>query len=64
MSYEPLDYLRDKIEEERKSVIESLGDGSAKDYAEYQKAVGKVQGLLIAVSIVNDLAKNLEEFND
>lgn len=64
MSYEPLDYLTDKIEEERKSIIESLGDGSAKDYAEYQKAVGKVQGLLTAQSIIQDLAKNMEKFDD
>ena len=61
MSYDPLDLLLDKINEERTHIIESLGDGSAKDYAEYQKAVGKVQGLLTAHAIISDLAKNLEE---
>lgn len=64
MSYEPLDYLTDKLEEERKNVIESLGNGSAKDFSEYQNAVGKVRGLLIAQSLVQDLAKRLEESND
>jgi hypothetical protein len=61
---ESLEYLMSQIEERRKSIIESLGDGSAKDFGAYQQAVGMVRGLLTAQSLIADLAKNMENFDD
>jgi hypothetical protein len=59
-----LEHLMSQIEERRKAIIESLGDGAAKDYAAYQQAVGMVRGLLTAQSLIADLAKNMESMND
>lgn len=59
-----LELLMSQIEERRKAIIESLGDGSAKDFGAYQQAVGMVRGLLTAQSLIADLAKNMENFDD
>lgn len=59
-----LEHLMSQIEDRRKQIIESLGDGAAKDYASYQQAVGMVRGLLTAQSLIADLAKNMENFDD
>lgn len=59
-----LEHLMEQIEEQRKAIIESLGDGAAKDYSAYQQAVGMVRGLLTAQSLIADLAKNMENFDD
>lgn len=64
MSYEPLEYLNDQIEQQRKAIIESLGDGSAKDYASYQQSVGVVRGLLIAQSLISTLQNNMENSDE
>lgn len=61
---ETLEYLMSKIEEQRKSIIESLGDGSAKDFGAYQQAVGMVRGLLTTQSLIADLAKTMENYNE
>ena len=61
---ESLEYLMSQIEERRKAIIESLGDGSAKDFGAYQQSVGMVRGLLTAQSLISDLAKNMENFDD
>ena len=53
-----------QIEDQRKNMIESLGDGVAKTYDEYRYAAGVVRGLLIAQSLIADLAKNMETFDD
>tara|TARA_R110000772_G_scaffold34106_1_gene82949 strand:- start:4118 stop:4312 length:195 start_codon:yes stop_codon:yes gene_type:complete len=55
-----LEHLVNNIEEERKAIIDSLGDGSAKDYAQYQNAVGKLRGLLIAQIHIKNLAQHME----
>lgn len=64
MINETLEHLHNQIEEQRKSLLESLGDGAAKDYPAYQHAVGMVRGLLTAQSLITDLAKNMENFDD
>jgi hypothetical protein len=61
---ETLEHLMSQIEERRKSIIESLGDGAAKDFGAYQHSVGMVRGLLTAQSLISDLAKNMENFDD
>lgn len=59
-----LEHLHNQLEEQRKSIVESLGDGSAKTFDEYKQAVGMVRGLLTAQSLIADLAKNMENFDD
>ena len=59
-----LEYLIDKIEERRREIETSLGDGAAKDYASYQYSVGNIQGLLTVKYIVQDLAKRMMEGDD
>lgn len=61
---ESLEYLIDKIEDQRKLIIESLGDGAAKDFGAYQHSVGMVRGLLTAQSLITDLAKNMENYDE
>jgi hypothetical protein len=59
-----LEYLINKIEERRREIETSLGDGAAKDYASYQYSVGNIQGLLTVKYIVQDLAKRMMEGDD
>lgn len=59
-----LEYLMEQIEERRKQIIESLGDGAAKSYEEYRYTAGMVRGLLTAQSLIADLAKKMENFDD
>jgi hypothetical protein len=61
---ETLEYLIRQIEERRKSIERSLGDGSAKDYPSYQYLVGNIQGLLTIKYIIEDLAKRMESGED
>jgi hypothetical protein len=59
-----LELLMSQIEERRKAVIESLGDGAAKTFEDYKQSVGMVRGLLTAQSLIADLAKNLENYDE
>ena len=61
---ETLEYLVKKIEDRRKEIEISLGDGAAKDYASYQYSVGNIQGLLTVKYIIQDLAKRMENAED
>ena len=55
-----LDHLVQKLNDQIKSLEESLGGGAAKDYAEYQYVCGKIKGLLAARSEITDLKHKLE----
>lgn len=55
-----LEYLIAQIEERRKSLIDSLGDGAAKDYAAYQHSVGVLRGYQTVQGIIVDLANRME----
>lgn len=59
-----LELLMSQIEEKRKQMIESLGDGVAKDYASYKEAAGYIRGLLTVQSMIADLAKRMETDDD
>lgn len=59
-----LEVLNQKLVERHNELLDSLGDGSAKDFAQYQYTVGKIQGLLTAQSIAKDLAKSTEYDDD
>jgi uncharacterized membrane-anchored protein YhcB (DUF1043 family) len=64
MDDQVLELLKKKIEEERKAVVESLVDGIAKDYAEYQHLCGVIRGLLTAQREINDLLRKLKDSDD
>jgi hypothetical protein len=61
MDSQILGLLKSKIDEQRKRIVESLGDGVAKDYAEYQNKCGVILGLLTALAEINDLAQKLKD---
>ena len=64
MDKQVLDLLHEKLETRRKELIESLGDGVAKDYPAYQNLCGVIRGLLTAQSEINDLLRRLKENDD
>lgn len=55
-----LKVLAEKLEEERRIILDSLGDGHAQDFAQYQNSAGIIRGLMIAQRHIADLAKNME----
>ena len=55
-----LKLLAEKLEEERRIILENLGDGTATDFAHYQHSAGIVRGLMVAQRHIADLAKNME----
>ena len=59
-----IDYLSSQLREEINAVTESLAAGAAKDYAEYQNLCGKIRGLLVAQSKLNDLKERMEDSNE
>lgn len=59
-----IDYLSSQLREEMDAVKESLAAGAAKDYAEYQNLCGKIRGLLVAQSKLNDLKERMEDSNE
>ena len=44
-----------QVEERIAREIDSLASGSCKDYSAYEKKVGTIQGLRLAISILRDL---------
>ena len=61
---ETLELLMEQIEQRRMQIIESLGDGGPRDFAEYRYTFGMVRGLLTAQSLIADLAKKMEHYDD
>jgi hypothetical protein len=59
-----LTHLKSQIDEKVARLQEALGTGTAKDYSEYQKMCGEVQGLLTARLYIADLARNLENSDE
>lgn len=57
-------YLHSKLDEQAQTVSEHITRGNVKDYAEYQRLCGVIQGLNHAKQIIDDLAKRLEEGAD
>ena len=57
-------YLHGKLDEQAHIVSEHLTRGGVKDYAEYQRLCGVIQGLSHAKQIIDDLAKRLEDGAD
>ena len=59
-----LDYLLQKLHERRAELAEFMSHGNLKDFSEYQKLCGNIQGLGFAEQIVTDLAKRLEQIDE
>ena len=64
MDTQALTYLRDQLQEEVRAVEESLAQGVAKDYAEYQNLCGVIRGLLTAQREINDLLRKVKDYDD
>lgn len=59
-----LDYLIQKIGDERDAIADCLVNGNLEDYAQYQFLCGQARGLLAAQVIIQDLKTNLEQNDD
>jgi hypothetical protein len=59
-----LSHLTSQIDEKVGRLQESLGTGVAKDFSEYQKMCGEIQGLLTARLFVSDLVRNFEDSDE
>jgi hypothetical protein len=59
-----LELLLSRIDNQRKTVLNNLGDGAAKDHASYTNMVGYIHGLSVAESMIKDLAQRMETFED
>ena len=59
-----LDQLAKWIDQRVTLIQQTLGNGSASDFAEYQRMVGEIKGLLTARLNMTDLQKNIEESDD
>ena len=53
-----------KLEERRQQLMEALGEGSSKDFAEYRYVCGTIRGLDTALSEINDLLRRVKEMDD
>ena len=60
----PFDYIKTKLDERRTEIEQRLGRGAAKDYSEYQKLCGVIQGLDFAKELTQDLQKRMEKDDD
>jgi hypothetical protein len=61
MDAKALEYVNGKLDERRKALIEAIGDGTAKDFSEYQQLCGQVRGLLTAQFEINDLLRKMKD---
>lgn len=55
-----LEYLTNQIREQREIVEDAVVDGKVKDFSEYQRLCGVIQGLDYATQLIKDLARKLE----
>jgi hypothetical protein len=59
-----LDVLKDKFEEDKASALQFLGKGGVKDFAQYKEVTGMVRGLETCIGYVEDLSRNMEEYDE
>lgn len=60
----PYEYIKSKLDERRTEIEQHLGRGAAKDFNEYQKLCGFIQGLDFANELTKDLQKRMENDED
>jgi hypothetical protein len=56
--------LAQKIQEDRLRMVEDLGEGKAKDHAEYKFSCGVAKGLLMANNHILELTERLENADE
>jgi hypothetical protein len=56
-----IDYLLGQLREEVDAIQQTVGNGAAKDYADYQYLCGKIRGLLVAEEILMALKERMEQ---
>jgi hypothetical protein len=56
-----LEVVVEEIREKRNMVTEAMARGAAKDFPEYQKLCGVIQGYSAIEGYILDLAKNMEQ---
>ena len=61
MSVDLLKHLSNKVQEEIKVVSDDLALGKAKDHGDYKHAAGVIRGLMVANSIIAEIAERYEE---
>jgi hypothetical protein len=59
-----LEAIIDQLEKQISGLEEWLGSGQAKDYPEYQRMCGEIQGLLSAMQYTSDLKNKLESSDE
>lgn len=64
MIYDYIHALRTRIGEEVTASGEAIARGSADDFPSYKYLAGRIQGLRLALEIINDLAKKVETDDD
>jgi len=55
---------KDKIEVDKTSALQFLGNGGAKDFAQYKEVTGMIRGLETCMNYVEDLSRNYMEDDD
>ncbi len=61
---ETLLLLAQKIGEERTVILEDMGMGRAKDYAQYQNAAGVLTGFMKVQCIIAEMLRQVREDGD
>ena len=59
-----MELLQKKLEDRKARIVESVGSGAAKDYAEYRDLCGVIRGLTTAQQEIEDLVRKLKEDDD
>lgn len=59
-----MELLQKKLGERKQIIVDSMGTGSAKDYAEYREACGVIRGLTLAQQEIEDLVRKLKDEDD
>ena len=59
-----LEIIKEKINDNQAQLAHAMGEGAAKDYAEYRAICGEIRGLSIAEGFILDLADQMERYND
>jgi hypothetical protein len=59
-----LEVVIQEIRSKRDMVTDAMARGAAKDFPEYQKLCGVIQGYSAIEGYILDLAKNLEQLDD
>ena len=62
--YKMLAYVAKELAMERRGYEASVYQGNVKDFAEYKKLCGLIQGLSQAEAVINDLVQRMEKSDD